>query len=770
MQARTTHAKSNERWGQVRSIPQANTKMVQGSDSYLEEPPPDDAFAGLDLLPATVTPPRPDRDDPGRVAGPKPPEPAPPTPGVAAPSAPPPRATDLDLALRQHFHYDRFRPHQREVCEAVLQGGDGLLVMPTGGGKSLCYQLPGLLRPGCAVVISPLIALMEDQVAKLNAMGLHADRIHSGRSRDAQRAALASYMDGSLDYLMIAPERLRVPGFAARLANRPPALVAVDEAHCISMWGHDFRPDYRLLGERLPAVVGTGADRAPVLAMTATATTRVQRDIVQQLGIGEANRYIRGFARDNLAIEVVETSPAERTQRVVQLLDHEERRPALIYALSRRAVEELAAALQAAGAGRCAAYHAGMVGERRSAVQEGFQAGEIDVVCATVAFGMGIDKADIRTVIHVGMPGTVEAYYQEIGRAGRDGLPSRAIALYSWADRRLHDFLRDRSYPPATALRSLLRQVPGEGIEREALLQRCRLEEDVAEAALDKLWVHGAVAIDASDVVTAEATQGGAWAKAYQMQLDHRVAQLDDVFAWLRLPDCRMQTLVQYFGSPEKLKGGCGHCDHCAPQECAARTFLPPTAREQACMSAVLTALSHGNSVSSGKVLREHLGGSGLDRRAYERLLEALERAGLVKGMTDTFEKDGKTISYRRIRLAADMDRHANLRMVLLPVDEGPRKPAARKAKARPSRGRSPARRGAALPTADAALVDELKAWRLAKARSMGVPAYVVLTNRALTAVAAALPKDKAALLQVSGIGPRLVERYGDELLAELNR
>ena len=743
--------------------------MMNGSDEPWAEPPPDEAFAGLDLLPAGKRPERVEAEPSDEIEPPK----AAPRPAVAASAV----TADLDEALRRHFHFDEFRPHQREVCEAVLAGDDGLLVMPTGGGKSLCYQLPGLLRPGCVVVISPLIALMEDQVAKLCALGLRADRIHSGRDRSAQGDALRNYLDGALDYLMIAPERLRVPGFADRLASRPPALVAVDEAHCISMWGHDFRPDYRLLGERLPAVVGTGADRSPILAMTATATTRVQRDIIRQLGTHDAHRFIRGFARANLAIEVVETAPGERVDRVLELLRHEERRPALVYALSRRGVEELASAIEAGGSGRCAAYHAGMVGERRNAVQEAFQAGEIDVVCATVAFGMGIDKADIRTVIHVGMPGTVEAYYQEIGRAGRDGLPARAIALYSWADRRLHDFLRDRSYPPVNVLRSVLRAIPTAGIERETLLHRTHVEEDLAEAALDKLWVHGAVAIDAGDVVTPLAKQAGGWAEAYQLQQDHRIAQLDDVFTWLRLPDCRMRTLVQYFGSREELGSGCGNCDHCAPEACAARTFLPPTSTEQSQMTRILSALAHGSSISSGRLLRDHLGNSGLDRGAFERLLEGLERAGLVEGMAATFEKDGRTISYRRIRLVSEVAAGADLRELLLPADEGPRKSAAKKKKAKRGTGGAGGKRkrkataaAVAQMPADAALVDELKAWRLAKARSLGVPAYVVLTNQTLNAVAAALPSNKAELLLVRGIGPRLVERFGDELLAELNR
>ncbi len=707
-----------------------------------EEPPADDLFEGRDLRPAG--------DRPKRGGAPRP-EPT----------------GDLDEALRRYFGFDAFRPHQREVCEAVVAGQDSLLVMPTGGGKSLCYQLPGLVRGGCTVVISPLIALMEDQVAHLKAHGLRADRIHSGRDRQDQQAALRAYLDGDLDYLMMAPERLRVPGFIERLRNRPPALVAVDEAHCISMWGHDFRPDYRLLGERLPALVGTGAERVPVLAMTATATTRVQRDIVRQLGMPQARRFIRGFARENLAIEVVEASPSERIDKVLSILRHEERRPALVYALSRRLVEELAEAIGSEAEISCAAYHAGMENDRRNRVQDAFQQGEVDVVCATVAFGMGIDKADIRSVVHVGMPATIEAYYQEIGRAGRDGLPSRAIALYSWADRRLHDFLRDRSYPPLNALRTVLRQVPDGGIERDRLLSSSHLGEEVAESALGKLWVHGAVGIDSGDMVTAVQGQRDPWAEAYEMQQAHRIAQLDDVFAWVRQPACRMLSLVEYFGSHDELRSGCGTCDHCAPDACTARTFLPPTDNEQRQMTRILEVLSGGRSISAGKLHRDYIEALGVDRNAYERLLEGMERSGLVAGHTDTFDKDGRTISYRRIQLGQGTRGLHELEQVLLPEAKAPKRKKKKKTKARNGAGRAS---NTPEPVADARLVDELKAWRLAKARSLGVPAFHVLTNRTLVAVAAALPKTSADLLQVRGMGPRLVERYGEELLAEVNR
>jgi DNA topoisomerase-3 len=268
------------------------------------------------------------------------------------PQAPPPEPLDLsnkDLPtlLRDAFGFSEFRPSQEAVCQAVVDGKDVLLVMPTGAGKSLCYQLPGLALGGTTLVISPLIALMEDQVAKLQARGFAVERIHSGRDRAASRQACIDYLAGRLHFLFIAPERLRVPGFPEMLAKRKPALVAVDEAHCISQWGHDFRPDYRTLGQHIPSL-----RPAPVIALTATATPIVQNDIARQLGLGEGGKFIQGFRRDNIAIEVVEAAPGERTDLVKQLLENPDHRPAIVYAPTRRQAEEVAAEKLEAERGR----------------------------------------------------------------------------------------------------------------------------------------------------------------------------------------------------------------------------------------------------------------------------------------------------------------------------------------------------------------------------------------------------------------------------------
>jgi DNA topoisomerase-3 len=330
----------------------------------------------------------------------------------------------LTELLQNAFGFSAFRPNQEAVCEAVTAGKDALLVMPTGSGKSLCYQLPGLARGGTTLVISPLIALMDDQVHKLKERGFAVECIHSGRDRETSRRVCSDYLTGKLQFLFIAPERLRVTGFPKMLAKHKPSLVAIDEAHCISQWGHDFRPDYRMLGQYLPSL-----RPAPVLALTATATPLVQKDIAAQLGLIEPTHFIHGFRRENIGIEIVEALPSQRPSLARDILSDARHRPAIVYAPTRKQAENLSE--EWASEFKVASYHAGLDADRRRRVQEEFMAGKLDVMVATIAFGMGIDKPDVRTVIHTALPGSVEGYYQEIGRAGRDGNPSRAILMQS---------------------------------------------------------------------------------------------------------------------------------------------------------------------------------------------------------------------------------------------------------------------------------------------------------------------------------------------------
>jgi len=328
--------------------------------------------------------------------------------------------------LRSVFGYTSFRPHQEEVIAAVTAGRDAFVLMPTGGGKSLCYQVPALCRPGVAIVVSPLISLMKDQVDALVANGVRAAFYNSSLKSAEARAVLARLHAGELDLLYLAPERLMAPDFLARLRQVPIALVAIDEAHCVSQWGHDFRPEYLALG-----ALRRHFPQVPVVALTATADPQTRADILARLGLKQARVFVAGFDRPNIRYNVVDKhKPFAQLQAFLKGRRGE---AGIVYALSRKRVEEVAARLAAAGL-RAAPYHAGLADAERRRVQENFLRDDVQVVVATVAFGMGIDKPNVRFVVHYDLPKNLESYYQETGRAGRDGLPAEALLFFGYGD------------------------------------------------------------------------------------------------------------------------------------------------------------------------------------------------------------------------------------------------------------------------------------------------------------------------------------------------
>lgn len=367
------------------------------------------------------------------------------------------------------FGLSEFRPGQRAVIETVLARQDCLCIMPTGGGKSLCYQLPAVIRDGVTLVVSPLIALMKDQVDSLQAIGVSATFINSVLTLAEQRERLEQMSQGGFDLVYIAPERLRNPRFMEALRGTKVDLLAVDEAHCISEWGHDFRPDYARLGqfrERLGF--------PPTIALTATATPDVRADIEKQLRLKKSQVFITGFARSNLRFEVFESSGARDKNNALLAILEETPGAGIVYASTRKKCEEVVEFLQEETKRQVGLYHAGLAPDQRRQVQDQFMSGEIDVIVATNAFGMGIDKAELRFVIHYNMPGTIEAYYQEAGRAGRDGKPARCALLFSFSDRYVQEFFIDMRYPARETVRQVYTYL-------------CSLKEDPIEITLQEL-------------------------------------------------------------------------------------------------------------------------------------------------------------------------------------------------------------------------------------------------------------------------------------------
>ncbi|HOG02802.1 MAG TPA: DNA helicase RecQ [Accumulibacter sp.] len=588
--------------------------------------------------------------------------------------------------LRRVFGYASFRGQQAEIVDQVVRGGDALVLMPTGGGKSLCYQIPALVRPGVGVVVSPLIALMQDQVDALRLAGVRAAFLNSTLDFQSLVDTERCLLRGELDLIYVAPERLLTDRFIVLLeqlvGRQQLALFAIDEAHCVSQWGHDFRPEYIQLSqlhERFPSV--------PRIALTATADQLTRQEIITRLSLAEARLFVASFDRPNIRYTVVERDNPRK--QLLFFLSAHRGEAGIVYCLSRRKVDETAVWLNAQGVAALP-YHAGLTAAERQHHQQRFLREDGLVMVATIAFGMGIDKPDVRFVVHLDLPKSLEAYYQETGRAGRDGDPSEAWMTYGLNDVVIHRQMIDESSAPPEQKR----------IERQ---------------------------------------------------------KLDSMLAYCESAQCRRVLLLNYFGEEA---APCGNCDVCLD---------PPLLWDGtiAAQKALSAALRTGQRFGAGHLI-DILRGKSTDK-VKQFGHERLPTFGVGAEMDDL----GWRSVFRQLLaggiLEADATAYGALKLTgdARPILKGEASIKMRRrletTKGRQARNRvTPDRPRQA---DDSPLLARLRAWRSEKAREQGVPAYVILHDRALHEIAALLPDSVPALLAVPGIGVAKAERYGRELL-----
>ena len=668
----------------------------------------------------------------------------------------------LDAArtlLRARFGFDDFRPGQERAVASVLAGRDTLVVLPTGGGKSLCYQVPALLLPGLTVVVSPLISLMKDQVDALTARGIPATFLNSTLSQGEVSERMTRVTRGEVKMLYVAPERFDVGTAAERLKGVGVSLLAIDEAHCISEWGHDFRPSYLRVAQ-----VRERLGWPPAVALTATATQHVREDIARQLRLENADTIITGFDRQNLRYHVISTrNDAEKDAALIDVLNRHTG-VAIIYAATRRNVEKVTRTVEDAGVSALS-YHAGLDDAHRHEVQDAFMNEKVRAIVATNAFGMGIDKPNVRVVVHHAMPGTLEAYYQEAGRAGRDGKPSEVFLLHAFPDRFTHEFFIKGAYPDRALVERVYACMCGAadrtGIVRLAPVEIAaslpgKVSDREVESALRLLVRAGALRTDPE-------SGGRVFVRllATADRIKRELGQSDELQLGLLRAMWRVAQASLYDGTTIDL-------DSLPPAFGGSLGAMPLLERLESRQFLEWNRLGGGDRVANARrpLSAYPLDWAALDRRRRAELskLDAVQQyayaTGCRRGFVLRYFGDpaaGKDCGGCDNCLGThNASRAKKSAPVLKPGEK------------RKSRGtqRAPAEASEFVATGgDAVLLDRLRGLRTSIAQEDKVPAYVVFPDRTLVEMAVRRPKSPYALGEIRGVGPMKIEKYGERFL-----
>jgi ATP-dependent DNA helicase RecQ len=697
--------------------------------------------------------------------------------------------------LERVFGHRRFLDGQSRIVSALLGGRDALAVMPTGGGKSLCYQLPALLMDGVTVVVSPLIALMKDQVDALVRRGVAATVINSTIGQDEQRARIAAMRRGEWKLVYIAPERFRQRAFVEALKSADIALFAVDEAHCISQWGHDFRPDYQRLGEALEML-----GRPQVVALTATATPEVRADIVRQLGFTDHEECISGFARPNLSLNVTACARVrdkyERLRSVV-----EQYGTGVVYCATRGKVEEVAEAMEGWGV-QVIAYHGGLKEDERARLQDEFISRKAAVAVATNAFGMGIDRSDVRFVVHFEIPGSLEAYYQEAGRAGRDGEPGWCELLYNYADTRTQEFFIDGNNPGAEMIRGLYQVLLNRADGRHEVMASIeQLSEWLGNgngmavgSAISVLVRHGMIErfdVPGQRIRGTRLKRPGV--KAGELELDRAALEEKDrrdrdklrrMISWADARVCRQRMILEYFG--ESGAADCGNCDVCraGSDRLGAREA---TAEELTVVRKLLSGVARcsvrGAGGWEGRFGRARIAGMLTGSRSREVLSARLDELSTYGALREWGQAFVLTL-FRELESAGYLQTSGGEYPMVTLTEAGVQmmKSGGSLRLNWPSSVVSPVRESGGGGVAggvevrlaevgfDEGLYRKLRECRTAMAAREGVPAYVIFNNQTLEFLTRLRPQTMAEGLRVRGIGEGKAKRYLEPFLEILRQ